>query len=106
MRQWLFAGLIALVALPGQAATAPLDLETIMANPDWIGQAVESPYWSVDGRALYYTMKRDGSNVVTSSACASTSGSWYSDYDGVTFTVAGDLDIDHLVPLVSPRPAN
>ena len=49
-------------------------------------------------------LKRDGSNVVTSSACASTSGSWYSDYDGVTFTVAGDLDIDHLVPLVSLSP--
>jgi hypothetical protein len=50
-------------------------------------------------------LKRDGSSVVTSTACASTSGSWYSDYDGVTFTVASDLDIDHLVPLVSPSPA-
>jgi len=47
-------------------------------------------------------LKRDGSNVVTSSACASTSGSWYSDYDGLTFTVASELDIDHLVPLVRP----
>lgn len=45
-------------------------------------------------------LKRDGSNVVTSSACASTSGSWYSDYDGDTITVSSDLDIDHLVPLV------
>jgi hypothetical protein len=51
-------------------------------------------------------LKRDGSGVVTSSACASTSGSWYSDYDGVTFTVASELDIDHLVPLVSPSPAD
>lgn len=51
-------------------------------------------------------LKRDGSGVVTSSACASTSGSWYSDYDGLTFTVASELDIDHLVPLVSPTPAN
>ena len=49
-------------------------------------------------------LKRDGSGVVTSSACASTSGSWYSDYDGVTFTVASELDIDHLVPLVSLSP--
>ena len=44
-------------------------------------------------------LKRDGSNVQTDSACASTSGSWYSDYDGATWTAASDLDIDHVVPL-------
>lgn len=44
-------------------------------------------------------LKRDGSNVVTDSACASTSGSWYSPYDGATWTAPSDLDIDHLVPL-------
>ncbi|GAQ57170.1 HNH endonuclease family protein [Streptomyces acidiscabies] len=44
-------------------------------------------------------LKRDGSGVVTDSACASTSGSWYSPYDGATWTAASDLDIDHLVPL-------
>ncbi|MFC3994049.1 HNH endonuclease family protein [Actinoplanes siamensis] len=44
-------------------------------------------------------LKRDGSNVVTSSACAATSGSWYSPYDGATWTAASDVDIDHVVPL-------
>ncbi|CAM5525373.1 hypothetical protein SALBM311S_07162 [Streptomyces alboniger] len=44
-------------------------------------------------------LKRDGSSVVTDSACAATSGSWYSPYDGATWTAASDLDIDHLVPL-------
>lgn len=44
-------------------------------------------------------LKRDGSNVVTNSSCAATSGSWYSPYDGATWTAASDLDIDHLVPL-------
>ncbi|WP_405612849.1 HNH endonuclease family protein [Streptomyces sp. NBC_00076] len=44
-------------------------------------------------------LKRDGSSVVTDSACAATSGSWYSQYDGATWTAASDLDIDHLVPL-------
>ncbi|KAJ5775006.1 uncharacterized protein N7511_000017 [Penicillium nucicola] len=44
-------------------------------------------------------LKRDGSNVVTSSSCAATSGSWYSPYDGATWTSASDVDIDHLVPL-------
>lgn len=28
-----------------------------------------------------------------------TSGSWYSVYDGATWTAASDVDIDHLVPL-------
>lgn len=44
-------------------------------------------------------LKRDGTGVVTDSACASTSGSWYSPYDGATWTAASDVDIDHLVPL-------
>ncbi|MFE2632980.1 HNH endonuclease family protein, partial [Streptomyces sp. NPDC059374] len=44
-------------------------------------------------------LKRDGSGVVTDSSCAATSGSWYSPYDGATWTTASDLDIDHLVPL-------
>ncbi|MEV3885839.1 HNH endonuclease family protein [Streptomyces griseoincarnatus] len=44
-------------------------------------------------------LKRDGSNVVTDSACASTSGSWYSPYDGATWSAASDVDIDHVVPL-------
>ncbi|MFF7973480.1 DUF1524 domain-containing protein [Streptomyces sp. NPDC007905] len=46
-----------------------------------------------------YILKRDGTNVVTDSACAAKSGSWYSPYDGATWTAASDLDIDHLVPL-------
>ncbi|MFG2818500.1 HNH endonuclease family protein [Kitasatospora sp. NPDC048365] len=44
-------------------------------------------------------LKRDGSNVVTDSACAATSGSWYSVYDSVSTTTASSFDIDHLVPL-------
>jgi len=44
-------------------------------------------------------LKRDGSNVVVSSTCAATSGSWYSPYDGATWTAAADIDIDHMVAL-------
>lgn len=44
-------------------------------------------------------LKRDGTNVVTSSACAATSGTWVSPYDGATWTAASDVDIDHMVPL-------
>ncbi|MGW6309093.1 HNH endonuclease family protein [Streptomyces niveus] len=44
-------------------------------------------------------LKRDGTNVVTNSSCSATSGSWYSPYDGATWSAASDVDIDHLVPL-------
>ncbi|GAB7356829.1 hypothetical protein MBLNU459_g7705t1 [Dothideomycetes sp. NU459] len=44
-------------------------------------------------------LKRDGTDVVTNSACASTSGTWVSPYDGAKWTAASDLQIDHLVPL-------
>ncbi|WBB98154.1 MULTISPECIES: HNH endonuclease family protein [unclassified Solwaraspora] len=44
-------------------------------------------------------LKRDGSNVVVNSSCAATSGSWYSPFDGATWTQASDVDIDHMVPL-------
>lgn len=44
-------------------------------------------------------LKRDGSNVVTDSACAAVSGSWFSVYDNATTTNASSFDIDHLVPL-------
>ena len=67
MRRLLLAGLVAFAVLPAAAVTPPaggaLDLETIMANPDWIGHPVEMPYWSVDGRSIYYSLKRDGSPV-------------------------------------------
>ena len=44
-------------------------------------------------------LKRDGTSVVVNSACAATSGSWYSPYDGATWTASSDVDIDHVVPL-------
>jgi hypothetical protein len=44
-------------------------------------------------------LARDGTNVVQSSSCAATSGTWKSPYDGATWTAASDVDIDHMVPL-------
>ncbi|MFE9933942.1 HNH endonuclease family protein [Streptomyces sp. NPDC005533] len=60
------------------------------------------PHWStVSGtcNTRETVLKRDGVNVVQDSACAAVSGSWYSEYDGATWTAAADLDIDHVVPL-------
>ncbi|MBV8202267.1 MAG: prolyl oligopeptidase family serine peptidase [Acidobacteria bacterium] len=32
-----------------------------MADPDWIGNPPEDPYWADDGRAVYFEQKRQGS---------------------------------------------
>lgn len=73
MRRWILAGLAGVACglsfssaavTPAQpAARGTLNMESIMADPDWIGHAVESPHWSADGQALYYQLKRDGSPV-------------------------------------------
>lgn len=42
------------------AAADEITLEKIMADPDWIGNAPESPFWSADGRSVYYERKRAG----------------------------------------------
>ncbi len=49
-------------AAPAAAAgeTPPLTLERIMADPDWIGNPPEDPYWADDGRSVYYERERDG----------------------------------------------
>jgi dipeptidyl aminopeptidase/acylaminoacyl peptidase len=61
------AGLCVLAcAAPVFGASTPqpqLTLEKIMADPDWIGTAVKDPYWSADGRAVYYSAKRRGSPI-------------------------------------------
>ncbi|MFB6809470.1 HNH endonuclease family protein [Streptomyces sp. NPDC056387] len=60
------------------------------------------PHWiTVSGscNTRETVLKRDGVGVATDSSCAAVSGSWYSEYDGATWTNAADLDIDHVVPL-------
>jgi hypothetical protein len=44
-------------------------------------------------------LKRDGTGVTVNSSCAPTGGSWYSPYDGATWSNPADVDIDHMVPL-------
>ncbi|KAK3362562.1 hypothetical protein B0T25DRAFT_619637 [Lasiosphaeria hispida] len=60
------------------------------------------PHWSTQSGACNireYVLKRDGTNVVTNSACATTSGTWVSPYDGESWKAVSDVDIDHMVPL-------
>ena len=53
----------AIAATASAASQQDLTLESIMADPDWIGSAVRNPYWSADGRAVYYSLKRLGSPI-------------------------------------------
>jgi hypothetical protein len=60
------------------------------------------PHWiTITGscNAREQVLKRDGTGVVVNSSCAPTAGSWYSPFDGATWTAASDVDIDHMVPL-------
>ncbi|MGW3492143.1 HNH endonuclease family protein [Streptomyces sp. NPDC001020] len=109
-------GLIALVGIlngPTASATLPTPVSAATARTYLASLTVAAenrtgysrdlfPHWiTISGtcNTRETVLKRDGSNVVTDSSCAATSGSWYSQYDGVTLTAASGVDIDHVVPL-------
>ncbi|MFF4114288.1 HNH endonuclease family protein [Streptomyces sp. NPDC001714] len=111
-----FTGLIASVALfnsPTASAALPTPVSASTARTYLASLTVATEVRTGYARDLFPTwdtisgtcntrewiLKRDGTNVVTNSACTATSGSWYSPYDGATWTAASDVDIDHLVPL-------
>ncbi|MYX32222.1 MULTISPECIES: HNH endonuclease family protein [unclassified Streptomyces] len=108
----LFAGFATLNGPTAQAALpTPVSAATARTYLASLKVATENrtgydrdlfPHWiTISGacNTRETVLKRDGSGVVTDSACAAISGSWYSVYDGATWTAASDLDIDHLVPL-------
>ncbi|WP_158884688.1 HNH endonuclease family protein [Amycolatopsis anabasis] len=74
------------------APDGPLDGYDRDKFPHWIDQ---------DGscNTREAVLKRDGKDVQTGSDCYPTSGSWFSPYDGATWTQPSDVDIDHVVPL-------
>ena len=87
------------------AATAQSQLNalTVRAEGSLTGYSRDLfPHWTtVSGscNTRETVLQRDGSGVVVDGACAATSGSWFSPYDGITETAASDIDIDHVVPL-------
>ncbi|MEV6193345.1 HNH endonuclease family protein [Streptomyces sp. NPDC051920] len=102
----VFNGPTASAALPTpvSAATARTYLASLtVATENRTGYSRDLfPTWiTISGtcNTREYILKRDGSGVTTDSACVATGGSWYSVYDGATWTAASDVDIDHLVPL-------
>jgi dipeptidyl aminopeptidase/acylaminoacyl peptidase len=48
---------------PVLRAQPEITLEQIMADPDWLGNPPEAPYWADDGRSLYFEQKRPGSEL-------------------------------------------
>ncbi|MGP3962054.1 HNH endonuclease family protein [Nonomuraea sp. 3N208] len=87
------------------ASTAASRLTTLTVTAESHGSSYDRdlfPHWiTISGacNTREEVLKRDGTNVVTDSSCAAVSGSWYSPYDGATWTAASDVDIDHMVPL-------
>ncbi|KAI5820453.1 hypothetical protein BZA77DRAFT_273993 [Pyronema omphalodes] len=60
------------------------------------------PHWiTISGQCntRETVLNRDGTNLSIGSDCYPDSGTWFSVYDGATWTQASDLDIDHVVPL-------
>ncbi len=87
------------------AGTAESELARLTVAPDGSMDGYsrdEFPHWhTVEGNCNTREMvlQRDGDGVEVGTDCAPTSGSWYSPYDGETWTATGDVDIDHMVPL-------
>ena len=110
------AALAAGLLLPVLPATAQEDvtLERIMAHPDWLGRQPEAPYWSADGRSVYFERKREGeetrdlyrvdldSGETTRIAdgdratADAAGGAWDRERRRLTFVRAGDVFVRHL----------
>ena len=60
--------------------------------PHWAGQGN-----SCDTREV--VLQKQGANVKNDKDCKAVEGTWVSPYEGLTITNAGEMDIDHTVPL-------
>jgi hypothetical protein len=109
----LFAA-VAIVAAPPAGALPPgtpskataqseLNSLTVRAEESMTGYSRDLfPHWTNKGNncnTREVVLERDADSVTVGSDCYPTSGSWYSYYDGATWTQASDLDIDHIVAL-------
>ena len=59
----VFSCLLLSPAAFAQAPSAPLTIEQVMADPDWIGPPVEDARWTWDSRSVEYDLKRNGSPI-------------------------------------------
>ena len=91
---------LAIMALPGLAAAQDLTLETIMADPDWLGNKPENAFWGADSRTVFFEQKRQGSELrdlysvdTTDGAIAEIAEAHWSRLfrSSVVYSQAGDL---------------
>ncbi|WP_286900741.1 HNH endonuclease family protein [Thermocrispum sp.] len=86
-------------------ATAASMLSQLTVRPDGSQDGYDRdkfPHWSNQGNSCNtreVVLRRDGTNVQVGDDCYPISGSWYSPFDGATWTDPSDVDIDHMVPL-------
>ncbi len=69
-----------------------------MADPDWIGQAVEAPFWSLDGSGIHYSLRRAGSSRREPTAIRDP---WLAALDGTPPRALADAE---LASLDGPNP--
>lgn len=64
MSRLLFLSLFLLASsVFAQTPSAPLTVEQIMANPDWIGPGIRTAWWKWDSKEVQYELKRENSPV-------------------------------------------
>jgi hypothetical protein len=89
----------------GTEARLQLDTLTVATARPMAGYSRDRfPHWSDQGGGCNtrdLVLKRDGINVEATKDCKIIGGSWYSVFDGKTFTDPQDVDIDHLVALAN-----
>ncbi|GAA2335597.1 HNH endonuclease family protein [Saccharopolyspora halophila] len=88
-------------------ATAQAELGELTVAPEGSMDGYsrdEFPHWSSgpdNCNTRESVLKRDGDGVEVGSDCYPTAGSWYSPFDGETWSQPSDVDIDHIVPLAA-----
>ncbi|GIG60076.1 hypothetical protein Lfu02_44480 [Longispora fulva] len=90
---------------PADKVRAELETLHVEAPHPMAGYSREKfPHWArqygkCDTREV--VLARDGEGVEQDTECRAVSGTWYSEYDGRTFDSAGQIDVDHMVPLAN-----
>ncbi|RII16965.1 hypothetical protein DSC45_14475 [Streptomyces sp. YIM 130001] len=106
---------VAALLTGGTAEASPPDPVSAETARTYLGELTEQaegssdgydrekfPHWSTQEGACNtreVVLERDGTDVEQDDSCAATAGSWFSEYDGETWSASGDVDIDHVVPL-------
>ena len=90
---------------PAPVPTGSSDLAALQIAPEgkMAGYSRDRfPHWASQGNSCdtrEIVLQKQGVDVKQDKDCKAISGTWNSAYDGVVIKVAGEVDIDHTVPL-------